>query len=259
MNDQQFNIYAKFYDLLYKDKDYQKEAKYIDSLILKYSTKQKSDLSVLDLACGTGRHLFELSSLGYQSLSGSDISSAMIEVAVEQAKSVNKDIQFHNYSFQESDQITGRFDVVLSMFSAVNYLTDFKDQEKTFRNIHSLLNDKGLFIFDYWNGYAVTRDYSPVKVLRKKHQQAEIVRISTTELDLIRQGTTVKFNCMYLEDDKKISEFEEVHHLHYYYFSEMHNLLSTAGFKVLHQSPFMQQDKSVDPYDWNISIVAQKD
>jgi SAM-dependent methyltransferase len=259
MNDQQFNLYAKFYDLLYKDKDYQKEAKYIDSLILKYSMKQKSDLSLLDLACGTGKHLFELSGLGYQSLMGSDISSAMIQVAVEQAKTQDKAIEFHNYSFQESNQISGSFDIILSMFSAVNYLTDIKDQERTFRNIYNLLNDKGLFIFDYWNGYAVVRDYSPVKVLRKKHQQAEILRISTTKLDLLRQGTTVTFNCTYLENDKRITEFEEVHHLHYYYFSEMQNLLSTAGFKILHQSPFMQQDKSLDPYDWNISIVAQKD
>lgn len=258
MSTNQFSTYAKFYDLLYRDKDYNKEAIYIDSLISRFTSSEKEKLNLLDLACGTGKHLFELSDMGYRRLSGSDISAQMIGVAREKAAMANKDIAFYNYSFQESHQIPGDFDVILSMFSAVNYITSFEDQLRTFRNIHKLLNPGGLFIFDYWNGNAVVKDYSPVKILRKQDRETEIMRISTTTLDIIKQHVSVTFNCMYFENEKKLTEFEEVHNLHYYFFSEMHNLLSTAGLKVLHQSPFMQQDRLVEPYDWNISIVAQK-
>ncbi|HTF27638.1 MAG TPA: class I SAM-dependent methyltransferase [Flavitalea sp.] len=258
MSEQQFKAYAKFYNLLYKDKDYTTEAGYVDLLLKKYYPKEKKDISLLDLACGTGKHLFELASLGYQHLSGSDIAKEMIDIARESATMKGKNARFYNYSFQESHQIPGKFDIVISMFSAVNYITSFNDQLQTFRNIYSHLEAEGLFIFDYWNGNAVVRDYSPVKVLRKKHDKAEIIRISKTEIDLVRQHATVTFNCLYLEEQTKINEFEEVHHLHYYFFQEIHNLLSIAGFDVIHQSPFLAPDSDVGAYDWNISVVARK-
>ena len=36
-----FEKYAKYYDLLYKDKDYKAESEYISSLIKKYMPKAK--------------------------------------------------------------------------------------------------------------------------------------------------------------------------------------------------------------------------
>jgi SAM-dependent methyltransferase len=258
MSTKQFDIYAKFYDLLYKDKNYPEEAAYMDQLIKKHSPVNQSQLTLLDLACGTGKHLFELSSLGYKNLSGSDISSAMIEKAKEKAGAIPNDIPFYNYSFQQSHLIKKQFDIVISMFSAVNYLTNFGDQTKTFKNVNGLLKENGLFIFDYWNGNAVIRDYSPVKVLRKKDGNAEIMRISTTNVNTVTQGVSVKFNCLYIDKGHIIDEFEEIHNLHYYHFSEMYNLLEIAGFEILHLSPFLRPEKETGPYDWNISIVAKK-
>lgn len=254
----QFDFYAAFYDLLYKDKDYKGESEYIDKLISEFLNKEKSNTSLLDLACGTGKHLFELSSKGYASLSGSDISNSMIEIAKQNAEIKAKKVVFYNHSFQEADKINQTFDVVISMFSAMNYLTSYTDQSKTLSNIHSLLNSGGIFIFDYWNGCAVTESYSPVKVLKKKQDEAEIIRISETNLDLIDQTATVKFTCNYFKDDLRIANFEETHYLHYYYFSEMKNLLVSHGFEILHVSPFMHMDKSVTPQEWNISIIAKK-
>ena len=259
MSKQQFNTYAKFYDLLYKDKNYAKEALYVDALISKYfSSKNKNYPSLLDLACGTGKHLFELSSLGYPNLAGSDISASMIELASSKAKELNKQIEFYNYSFQQANRIPGKFDVIVSMFSAINYIITLEDQLQTFRNIHGLLNDKGIFVFDYWNGNAVIRDYSPVKVLRKKEASKEIIRISETDVDTIEQKVSVKFSCLYLEENELQNQFEEIHQLHYYHFSEMYNLLNTTGFTVIHMSPFLEMTENVKPYDWNISIIAQK-
>ena len=254
----QFSAYAAFYDLLYKDKNYKAEAEYIDHLINKFSKKKKQETHLLDLACGTGRHLQELYLKGYSTLFGSDISKSMIDVARKNAEKQKQDLTFYNYSFQESNKITQKFDVVISMFSAINYITSYEEQSKTLHNIFNLLNKNGLFIFDFWNGNAVTQIYSPVKVLRKKAKDSEIIRISETHLDLINQDAIVKFTCNYLKKDKKILEFEETHHLHYYYFSEIKNMLTSHHFEIIHISPFMQMNKSVSPQDWNISIIAKK-
>jgi SAM-dependent methyltransferase len=254
----QFDVYAEFYNLLYKDKNYRGEADYIDALISKYAEKKSAEVELLDLACGTGRHLQELHKKGYRKLSGSDISKAMVDVAKTTSTSGRFDIRFYNHSFQTSDKIDRKFDVVLSMFSAINYVTNYEDQSRTLTNIHQLLKEGGIFIFDFWNGNAVVDSYSPVKVLRKSDANSEIMRISETNIDLITQDAFVKFTCMYTRNNVKSEEFVEMHHLHYYFFSEMLNLLKSHGFEVMHLSPFMQLDKKVTPHDWNISIVAKR-
>ena len=254
----QFVDYAAYYDLLYKDKDYQGEANYIDELLSRYLPKEKSATSLIDLACGTGKHLFELSEKGYGHLCGSDIATAMIDIAGENAILLDRPVSFYNHSFQEAHKIDRRFDVVISMFSAFNYLTTYADQSKALSNIHGLLEKDGIFVFDYWNGCAVTELYSPVKVLRKKKDNTELIRVSETSLDLVAQSATVKFTCSFFEGDQRVSEFVETHHLHYYYFAEMMNLLRSHKFEVLYVSPFMQPDKPVQANDWNISIVTRK-
>jgi SAM-dependent methyltransferase len=258
MADSQFDTYAKFYDLLYWDKNYSGEAAFIDNLITEAFKADAKNLELLDLACGTGRHLFELKKLGYSRLAGSDISDRMIDVARKVSNENKLPISFHNYSFQEANKIPGNFQVILSMFSAVNYLTTFEDQLLTFRNIHGLLKRNGLFIFDFWNGNAVARDYSPMRVVHKKAADNELIRISETTIDRLTQNVSVKFKCLYFEDGTKQTEFEEIHKLHYYYCPEIINLLSTTGFRIRRIVPFMAPDKELDPFEWNITIVAEK-
>ena len=48
----QFDVYAAFYDLLYKDKNYKAESEYIDRLIDRFSKQKRQNLTLLDLACG---------------------------------------------------------------------------------------------------------------------------------------------------------------------------------------------------------------
>src|SRR5688500_15137281 len=99
----QFEKYASFYDMLYQHKDYKSEAAYIDEIINKFVKKDRENTRVLDLACGTGKHIFELYQQGYQ-VAGSDISAQMIEVAREKALIKNFEIPFFNHSFQEADK-----------------------------------------------------------------------------------------------------------------------------------------------------------
>ena len=46
-----FGAYSRYYNLLYKDKDYSKEAEHVHGLITKYRPHAKS---ILDLGCGDG-------------------------------------------------------------------------------------------------------------------------------------------------------------------------------------------------------------
>ena len=48
-----FRHYARYYDLLYRDKDYAAEAAYVSKLLGRYGDHAAS---ILDIGCGTGLH-----------------------------------------------------------------------------------------------------------------------------------------------------------------------------------------------------------
>ena len=252
-----FSQYAVYYDILYQDKDYTKEALFISKLIKEEMVKNNSDVRVLDVACGTGRHAMELSNLGYK-VEGSDLSKEMIEIAINESKKKNFDITFYNESFQSIGKIKKPYDVILSIFSAINYLTNYNDLSSAFKNIHSLLDDNGIFIFDFWNGNAVIDNFSPVRVKRMTKNDKEVLRISETTIDRVLQLANVKFNFMLIENGIIAKEFEEMHLIRYFFLQEMNDLLQANNFEVVARCPFMDIKKDVTATDWNVTYVVRK-
>lgn len=61
-----FDAYARYYDLLYREKDYAGEAAFVDQQLRKNGC---AGSAMLELGCGTGRHAIELARLGW-SLTG---------------------------------------------------------------------------------------------------------------------------------------------------------------------------------------------
>jgi SAM-dependent methyltransferase len=250
-----FSDYAEYYDLLYEDKPYQAEAEFIAALITRFSGSAVSAQRVIDLACGTGRHCFELVAMGYD-VDGSDISAAMIARAVKAAGEKDLPLTFHNHSFQEAHLIGKKYDVALTLFSALCYLTTHHEIMVSLKNIHTLLEPQGLFIFDYWNGNAVVKEYSPLKILQKAGTGRELIRISRTNLDITAQVAHVGFQFICLENGVKQHEFTEQHDVRYFFFKEIETYLDICGFDLLYRSRFMGE--SYTPDDWNITIVARK-
>lgn len=251
-----FAEYAKCYDLIYQDKDYPREAAYVSALITAQLPRAPGELSVLDLACGTGRHALEMSRLGY-AVTGSDASADMIEMARQRAQAAGAAIDYFAESFQTCDVLGGRYDVVTAMFAAINYLTDRRDLRRTLDNVRKLLKPGGLFIFDFWNGNAVLSDYSPVRVKRGREAGRLVQRISQTVLDRLSHVATINFEFMLIEDGCVKREFSEVHHVRYFFPQEMMDLLAESGFEVLKRCPFMQPDQALGEQDWNVTIVAK--
>src|SRR4051794_23479888 len=99
-----FADYAAIYDLIYSDKDYKGEVRFVDALCKRFVGSIRHRISVLDLACGTGRHAIQLARLGYN-VRGSDISRDMVRVAQSAARAAALGIEIHNKSFQNCDSI----------------------------------------------------------------------------------------------------------------------------------------------------------
>lgn len=251
-----FGKYAEYYDIVYQDKDYSAETLFISELIKKDCHKA-SQIRVLDLACGSGLHAIKLTKMGYE-VDASDISEKMITAARKNARQKKIKISFHNESFQTAYRIKKKFDVVISMFSTINYLISYKDLLQSLTNVHSLLERDGIFIFDFWNGNAVIEDFAAVRVKRMIKGTKSVLRYSENTIDRLAQIVNVKFNFMIFNKDKLVSEFTEKHICRYLFIREMENYLNITGFKVIHKCPFMSPKKAISHNDWNVTFVAKK-
>lgn len=251
-----FREYAKYYDLLYKDKDYLGEARFVARLLGRSLHKPTEQTDILDLACGTGRHAQELARMGYH-VEGSDISPDMIEVANDRARSLDLPIHYYNESFQSCDRIGRKYDAIIAMFSAINYLTDYRDFAKSLDNIRALLRKEGVFVFDFWNGNAVLNSYSPTRIKRAEDGENAVIRISNTSLDTISQIAKIKFNFMLISAGNIVREFSEVHRIRYFFPQEMADSLAANGYEIVHRCPFLRDEDAMEPDEWNLTYVVR--
>jgi ubiquinone/menaquinone biosynthesis C-methylase UbiE len=106
-----FRKTARFYDAIYSWKDYRTEVDRLDRLIRERNPRART---LLDVACGTGKHM-ELLRDAYE-VEGIDLDAAMLAVARERLPGV---------PLHEGDMVTfdmgKRFDVVTCLFSSVAY------------------------------------------------------------------------------------------------------------------------------------------
>jgi SAM-dependent methyltransferase len=251
-----FREYAQHYDLLYQNKDYSGEAQFVARLLDRCLGKPAEQTEIIDLACGTGRHAQELTRLGYR-VEGSDISADMVAIASQRSDSLGLPIRFYNESFQSCARIDRKYDAAIAMFSAIDYLTDYVDLACTLKNIRGLLREGGVFIFDFWNGNAVVKSHSPVRVKRCELGREAVIRVSNTSLDTITQLATIKFDFMLLRAGNVIREFSEVHSVRYFFPQEMMDLLAGNGYEVVRRCPFLREDAAMEPDEWNLTYVAR--
>ena len=252
-----FGEYAACYDLLYRDKDYAGEAAFVSGLIRRNLGDPMRMPRLLDLACGTGRHVIELARLGYD-VEGSDAAAAMIAQACKASSAAGLTTRFYNETFQTCDRIGKQYDVALALFASLNYLASHDDWVLALRNIRRLLAADGIFIFDMWNGDAVEKDFSPRREKRVRGGDLEILRVSETVLNPVEQTATVEFHFTLLRNGAMACEFSERHPLRYFFLQEMNDLLRTNGMEVIMRCPFMDSDRTVGAADWNVTYVVKK-
>ena len=134
---------SPYYHILYKNRNEEEAQVFMDNIT--HYLNMPENGTILDLACGKGRHSIYLNKLGYQ-VTGVDLSENSIATANE---SSNETLQFITHDMREPWNET--YDAVFNLFTSFGYFDTHEDNIKTLKAIKDSINEYGFGVIDFFN------------------------------------------------------------------------------------------------------------
>lgn len=242
-----FDAYGRYYDLLYRDKDYAAEVAYLDQLLRRHGV---AGPEVLEFGSGTGKHGRLLAERGYR-VTGIELSPQMVAQAESQATA--------GFTCQQGDIRTVRlgrhFDAVLSLFHVLSYQVTNPDVQAVFARAAEHLRPGGLFVFDVWYSPAVYRQRPEVRVKRLADTGVEITRIAEPRLYPNENRVDVIYTIFARELATGITEtFSETHPMRHFSLPELDLLAAAAGFERRDAEAFLTSEAPGED-TWGVCLV----
>lgn len=243
-----FNAYSRYYDLLYRDKDYAAEAAYLISLLNRYSVNSGY---LLEFGSGTGKHGRLLAQQGY-TIHGIERSAEMVAAAQLTP----------GFTCQQGDiAVTnmGRiYNAVLSLFHVISYQITNKQLHAVFANAAAHLNPGGLFIFDFWYSPAVYAQRPSVRVKRMADHQVEITRIAEPVIHTNENRVNVHYTIFSREfATGVVHTLQEIHPMRHFSLPEIDLLVDVHGFERIGAEEF-STGKPPSEDTWGVCVILKK-
>lgn len=135
-----FTKSARFYDALYHFKDYAAAADQLHKLIQQGCPNATT---LLDVACGTGKHLEHLRA--YYQVEGLDLNAKFLEIARQRCPRV----VFHEANMVDFN-LDRSFDVVTCLFTSISYVRTIDKVEKAISSMARHLKPGGMLFVEPW-------------------------------------------------------------------------------------------------------------
>ena len=215
-----FDKSAGCYDLIYGSKNYEAEADFIHHVI---EASRSPAQTVLDLGCGTGEHGVALSTLFNYEVTGIDINREMIAISQQKKTSAN-----FQYGDMTNFSLGRKYDVIISMFSAIGWLKSIDRVSQAFACASQHLNEGGLIVIEPWftpdefNGGHVFMDTG-------ESADTKICRMSRTQK--VGNVSVIDFHYMH-GTAEKIEAYNERHEIGLFTHEELLQQLEAVGIKA---------------------------
>ncbi len=247
--------HAELYDLFYADKTYPAEAEFVGRCFKKFSDRETR--TVLELACGTGRHAFELEKLGYD-ITATDYSPDMLQVAQQRARESDSKVRFAKIDMRTLPASATEYDAAICLFDSIGYLQTNDALSEMFAGVWHCLRPGGLFIFEFWHDAAMLGGYSPQRFRRWPAANGEVLRLSETTLDRQRNLAKVDYTIHELKKDGSYSTLRETQTNRYFSIAEMRTFLSDTKLEPLRFFSGFHEEESISADTWHVVAVARK-
>lgn len=246
-----FKLYSKYYDLLYKDKDYKVESEYVLSVLNRFSSYEIN--SIIELGCGSGGHAQYLAKKNLR-VTGLDQSAEMINLA-----NSKKICNFEGFQRNITDfEVDKKFDCAISLFHVMSYLTQQELFLNTLTCVNKHLNANGIFFFDIWFTPAVLNLKPSNRIKTISDEKYSVTRIAESKIDYSTSTVNIDFR-IFIEDlsNAKISKFSELHKMRHFSILELELLSKMTGFEILNTEEFLTGEMPSEK-TWAISVVLKK-
>ena len=241
---------SAYYDLLYSQKDYNKECE----LIKKYSQGKR----LLDIGAGTLSHSIILSN-HFDKILATDFSESMINQGKQKIENLGiKNIKTHVGSL-DSLILPQKYSTVISMFNVVNHITKLSDLVKYFLEIDKLIEVDGTFIFDCWNGVNcmidTPKEYSKKQFFEVGHTIISETKTTTDKINSICEMDTE----IRVYDDSTLLETINFHLTHRLWTIDLlKEILSEIGFEFIKIMPYFDETSEVTQNDSRVTFILKK-
>ena len=222
---------SPYYHKLYQHHDDHEARSFIDALL--HHLGPTTGATVLDLACGRGRHAQYLSRQGLQ-VTGLDISSSNIRHAQQFE---NDHLTFFQHDMRQLFRVN-YFDYIFNFFTSFGYFDTDREHLQTLRHVATGLRPEGVFVLDFLNAVKVRRT-----LVRAEERTIDGVHFAIRRT--FRQGYIYKR--ISFQQEGKMYQFREK--VRGYQLQELESLFQQAGLRPT--AIYGQYDLA--PFDVNTS------
>ena len=219
-----FTKSAAFYDLIYAFKDYAAEASVIHEII--HTRRRRVGNALLDVACGTGKHLVQLKN--YYLVEGIDLDEGGV---LNIARRRLPDVPFHVGDMVDFD-LGRQFDMITCMFSSIGYTRTLPRLRRTIANLGRHLAPGGVMIIEPW---LAPGEFIPGKVTARfvDEPDLKLARMCVGEVE----GTVSVLDFHYMiATPVGVESFNERHELGLFTPQQYHDAFLDAGLQVEYDS-----------------------
>lgn len=243
-----FRSYGAYYDLLYKDKDYEAEVDYVDQLLQRVGMTGNH---LLELGSGSGKHGALFAQRGYR-IHGIERSEDLIRLSqpVEGFSCEQGDIRDFN--------LGKTFDAVLALFHVMSYQVENRDVEAVFKQVERHLKPGGIFVCDIWYSPAVLKQGPEVRLKRVTGNGLDISRIA--EPFNVPNENRVDVNyTLFVHDtaDNRCDVLKETHAMRHFSLPELDLWAAGNGFERIVAEEFLS-GKNPGEDTWGVCLAFKR-
>lgn len=205
---------SPYYDILYKDRNTEEAQYFIDRLLKHLAPAPNA--TILDLACGAGRHSIYLASKGFE-VTGIDLSEKNIQLARPHE---HEKLSFFKHDIRNYFRVH-YFNYIFNFFTSFGYFNHERDNIKTLRAANWGLKDDGIIVIDFLNSHLVIKNLVP-------EEQKTIDGVQFNITKSFTDGYIIK-HIDITDGDKKLQFKEKVQALT---LEDMQRYLDATGFEL---------------------------
>lgn len=241
-----FEKYAEFYDIFYRDKDYKMEAEILRSLMSNLKISKFSE--VLEIGCGTGKHLEHIAQ-HYPKSIGVEPSSFMIARA---CPSVRERIEKQS---AETLSLQKKFHFIYMLFHVFSYIDDIGS---FFNNMYKHLNPNGMICIDFWQSSGVFFHKPETRSKWMVSGSSKIQRIATPQVASDGKYVDIKYDIyVHNSENNAIEYFGEKHRMYVRSEGEIIAVAEQHGLAFVNKC-HLTSDKPPKYTDWDSGLIFKK-